>query len=143
MKYIKDGPFIAVTGKAFKLQESLEDPGHDAGIGEMLKVVLITYDTNHAYFVAKGLVLKPSEVNIFNKLMGILEQKRPNEDTYWAIEDSDWDLLKRIAEWVNPIAPWWRNGPIIMSIIEGAVSMLPRPSENGVVPDLDMERLKV
>lgn len=125
MKYIENTPFFSITGEPLTIREDT-GPEHEASTADVLKLVMSFYDGQHAFFVQQGHILKPSETRRFNLIMDILKE----DGETIALEDEDFRLLKRISEWVLPVASFWRQAPLIEDVLENAKAA--RPS-NGVV----------
>ena len=126
MRYIQDGPFV--TAVPFKVNDNPADEGHDATIVEVLKLILNWYSMNHVYHVQQGHTLSPKDVRAYNRLYDILE-KEPAFQPYYALEDSDAELLKRLVEWVVPASPFFRQQGAIERILSDAKEHMPEDAE--------------
>jgi hypothetical protein len=112
MKYLIERPFVTVIGKPFRLQGARGDPEattEEASVGEMLFWLLGAYTPQ---IVHPPLVV--ADLRKLNRLLDLFE--RAPEEGYYAIEDSDIEILLRVApQMASRISP--RNAPLIEDVI--------------------------
>jgi hypothetical protein len=127
MKYIHNGLFRAIAGKPVKIKDienKVEE--HEATVGEILRLCLQIYDTEHQGFVTRyGFVLSPTEIRVFNRLCDTFNTA-PDGEWYSLETEPDFKLLQKVANWVSPYGPWWRHAPTIEDLLNRAPDQLPK-----------------
>lgn len=139
MRYIEETTFIGLKGEPFVTEKPSENiPAHDATTGEMLALLLLTYDTNHDYFATiKKMGLSAKEIARFNFIDAILEAgpslkvgKGKDATSWWEFEDQDFNLLKKLLDWCGPEAPWWRQSVAFDAMLTAAAKDKPGEQES-------------
>lgn len=139
MQYIQETEFVGLKGLPFVIKKPSEgvEP-HNATTGEMMGLVLLTYDTNHDYFAfVKKLVLSAKEIARFN-IIDLTMDGEPDVEAgtgkgatrWWAFEDQDYTLLKKLLEWCGPEAPWWRQSIALEEMMGAATTEKPGAKES-------------
>lgn len=126
MRYIQDELYDSVKGEhGFKVKDEGEEE-HDGTVGEALKHTLNFYDNNHTVFASKqpAQTLSPTETAAFNAVLAILEGETDAKDLY-RLEDTHWQVLKKVTAWTFPMTPWWREQERLTAIIEDAIKEHP------------------
>ena len=109
MHYLKDGRFQGHRGQ------------DDNSIGDTLAGLA------GQYVPIQGLTLKTAEIRKLNKAIDVLEADA--EDGYFAIEDEDFRVLKRVAVSLAENSSLARSAPIIEDILNGASTEEPERSK--------------
>lgn len=118
MRYVEDKPFMVRTGKQFRIKDG--DKESEATVGDVLKLVVNNYTPN-----AQVLVLDMPDLRKWNKALDILdgEPEQHNGAAFWAFEDADFEVVKRIVNKFGPlIMP--SQAPLLYDALEAAVTEL-------------------
>ena len=130
MKYIKDeSPFMAVTDTAFQIREQSEGESHDGTLAEVINLCV----DNHV--PQQGQTLSVGDWKSLNRVEGILKDG-PDEDGFFAIEDADMTVLKKVLGWTAAIM-LRRNSPHLMEIVDSAIDKKPGGDEGEEKSDVD------
>ncbi len=140
MKFIKQEPFLDYEGNPI----TIGDDSHNATNGEMLALVAGRYTPITATQTSPGLLLEnEGDIAKLRKARVILEGKA--EDGYYTLEDADFDMLKRVVNFMvlrMPLLLW--SAPEISVMFQEATSRLPKEldkslSKNGKVAKEEVE----
>lgn len=110
MKYLKEAPFIAVTGEPFIIQTSGKD-SEEATVGAVIKLLLERYQP----VPAQGRVLEIADLRRLNKALDTLDSG-PDDDGYYAFEDEHWGVTRKVISWNSPLY-LVRNAPLLDDVI--------------------------
>ena len=130
MKYIANKPFISIVGKPFEIEDKEEGiPKHEAQLSEFLLLIL------RAYRPQQGKILENLQLRSYNKCLDLLEAPDANGKEWIGFEDTDFKILRLVCDWIIPLTPWFRNGPLIEDLLQQATDKVPEqpqaPSVNG------------
>jgi len=119
MRYVEDKPFVVRTGKQFRIKDG--DKEDDASVHDVLKLIVSNYTPN-----AQVLVLEMPDLRKWNKVLDIMDADKEQHDgkTFWAFEDADYDVVKRIVSKLGPLL-MPSQAPILYDILEAAPSEPP------------------
>lgn len=118
MRYLTDAPFIAASGKQFRIHSS-ETDFKEVTVVEFLKTVMDNFNPN----AQLGHVLKVKEIGQFNEVAKILDNFVDTEiesESPIVLEQAHVDILKKICEWALPIMPggFMRQAPGVVALLD-------------------------
>lgn len=130
MHYLKgDDPFVSVTRAPFVIEDPEEGmPAHEATVAEMIALTLKRYVPRQGHTLEQM-----GEIRALNRCIDRLEHRELYElpeDGYYAFEDEDWKVLRRVMGWMLPIVPWFRNAPAIDELLDQAATHHPQVATN-------------
>lgn len=106
MRYLEDGPF----------------QGHKT-IDEEKTIGEVFAEVASSYVPIEGMVLKTAEIRKLNKSIDVFEAGP--EDGYFALEDEDFNVLKRVLVTLVESTNLARSAPDIEDILNGAMAEKP------------------
>ena len=129
MRYLRNTLFHETFGTPFIVDDPEADvPEHEGTVGEMLLLALSIYRPEPARH------LSISELYLLNQTWRTLEEGHP---VFFTFQDDEYKVLLKALRWVLPLAPWFRQAPAIMALLQGAGEEAPPPSipVNGSQPE--------
>lgn len=126
MRYLLNDSYIQRDGKPMVVEDAERDiPSHHARTADVLALALRIYDENHNRFVRDGRLLSPTEIEAFNRALGILEAS----GDVIALETTDYTLVVKVVGWAFPTSPVWRETPTILALLQKATTLPPGAPE--------------
>jgi len=118
MKYLKEQTFVGWKGQPIELKMDGQKP-KPLNVSEVLVFMLDLYSPD------QGKMLSGKERRQWNKVTELLEGDPSEVGGYFAIEDDDFAVLKKIVKWVadiirapTPQTPLPRHMPYVEDLLE-------------------------
>lgn len=110
MKHIQnEDPFLAITEEPFRI--SLD--GLEAKEASLADVIALCVNSHQQQ---QGQTLSIGDYRTLNKALEVFEAG-PNENGQFALEDTDYAMIKKVLEWSAPIQ-LRRNSPHLLDALE-------------------------
>lgn len=146
-RYLKFETFTKHTGKPFMIadpEEGIEE--HEASVAEALQAFLSFFDVNHDLFAFKEnppKVLSDAQADAYNSAVATLKadpQEADFEGQQWhRLDSAEYEVIKKVTEWVMPLSRWWREGKIVKDLLAAAGEQTQLPESPGQGEDAGAE----